>query len=441
MNPIFNEYLAFLRDTSGKQLSELKEGYFWLDNQIIKGFDKQGNIHKFYRIKVSNDLKLTIDKPKNGYSNIKQVELASWNDLIEMNKSHLENIESEAKQLIFAKLDKFDGYIPLVPISTGKDSMVVCYLVRECKEDTTAVFNNSTLDCADTYRIAKRFPNCLLMNPKQGFYQYIQEAQMIPTRFSRFCCRIFKVGEMVNQLNHNTSYLMFMGMRNEESNTRSGYGDEWVNEAEWGDTKWQGILPIRKWSELDVWLYTLWRDIEINPKYKKGYARVGCHIACPYYTKSTWVLDKYWYPTMRARWEDILKDDFIKNKKWIVMNCTLDEYLNVAWNGGAYREEPTEEVIREFAQYNGLDVGDTRVAAQYFNKYCSNGCKSKSGKLKKIKDRDTISMNMKFHGREIEKFLCKKCFMKLYEMDEDKWNWWIERFKQDGCVLFSDGEE
>ena len=53
MNPIFNEYLTFLRDTSGKQLSELKEGYFWLDNQIIKGFDKQGNIHKFYRIKIS----------------------------------------------------------------------------------------------------------------------------------------------------------------------------------------------------------------------------------------------------------------------------------------------------------------------------------------------------------------------------------------------------
>lgn len=53
MNPIFNEYLTFLRDTSGKQLFELKEGYFWLDNQIIKGFDKQGNIHKFYRIKIS----------------------------------------------------------------------------------------------------------------------------------------------------------------------------------------------------------------------------------------------------------------------------------------------------------------------------------------------------------------------------------------------------
>ena len=439
MNPIFNEYLTFLRDTSGKQLSELKEGYFWLDNQIIKGFDKQGNIHKFYRMKISDLLMVTIDKPKNGYENIEDIELASWNDLIEMNKFHLENIESEAKQLIIDKMNKFDGYIPLVPVSMGKDSQVTCHLVRECYPDTKAIFNNTTLDCADTYLMAKKFPNCEIMTPKQGFYQYIKEAQMIPTRFSRFCCRIFKVGEITKQLDHKKLYLEFLGMRNEESNTRSEYDDEWRNETEWtSDIKWICILPIRKWSELDVWLYTLWRDIEINPKYKKGYARVECAIACPFYTKSTWVLDKYWYPTMRTRWEDILREDFIKNKKWIVMNCTIDEYVNQAWNSGVYREEPTKEVVEEFARYNGLDVGDTKVASQYFNKYCANGCKSKSGKLKKIKDRDTISMNMKFHGREIDKFLCKKCFMKLYEMDEEKWNWWIERFKQDGCALFSD---
>ena len=56
MNPIFNEYLTFLRDTTGEKLPDLKEGCFWLDRQIIKGFDKQGNIHKFYRINISNDL-------------------------------------------------------------------------------------------------------------------------------------------------------------------------------------------------------------------------------------------------------------------------------------------------------------------------------------------------------------------------------------------------
>ena len=331
-------------------------------------------------------------------------------------------------------MDKFTNYIPLIPVSMGKDSQLTCHLVRECFPDTKAIFNNTSLDCIDTYLMAKNFNNCEIMTPKQGFYQYIKETKVIPTRFARFCCRIFKVGEMVNQLDHSIPYLMFMGMRNEESNTRSGYEDEWVNEAEWGKTKWQGILPIRKWTELDVWLYTLWKNIEVNSKYKKGYSRVGCHIACPYYTKSVWSLDKYWYPTMRKRWEDILKEDFVNNKKWIIMNCTLEEYINQAWNGGVFRSEPTDDVINEFAQYNNLDI---EVAKQYFNKYCSNGCVSQTGKVKRIKNKDVISMNMKLHGRQINKFLCKKCLMEMYNMNEDTWNKQIETFKQSECVLFN----
>lgn len=433
MNPIFNEYLTFLRDTSGESLPDLQEGYFWLDRQIIKGFDKQGNLHKFYRINVSDSLELSIDKPKSGYENILDIDLATWNDIIEMNKSHLEKIENEAKQLIKDKMDKFDGCIPLVPVSMGKDSQVTCHLVRECYPDTKAIFNNTTLDCADTYIMAKKFPNCEMMTPNQGFYQYIKEAQMIPTRFARFCCRIFKVGEMVNQLDHDTPYLMFMGMRNEESNTRSGYGDEWVNEAEWGSTKWQGILPIRKWTELDVWLYTLWRNIEINPKYRKGYARVGCAISCPFYGKAIWVLDKYWYPSMRERWEKILEEDFVSNNKWLILNCTIEEYINQAWNGGVFREEPTDEVINEYAKYNNID---SEIAKQYFNKYCSNGCKSQSGKDKKIKSKEVLAMNMKLHGRDISKFMCKKCLMKMHDMTNEDWYNQIAEFKKQGCDLF-----
>ena len=143
MNPIFNECLKFLRDTSGESLQDLQEGYFWLDRQIIKGFDKQGKIHKFYKINISDSLELSIEKPKSGYKDVSEIDLASWDDLIEMNKPHLEKIESEAKKLIYEKLDKFDGYTPIVPISTGKDSMVVCYLVRECKEDTTTSTRNT----------------------------------------------------------------------------------------------------------------------------------------------------------------------------------------------------------------------------------------------------------------------------------------------------------
>ncbi|WP_270467002.1 phosphoadenosine phosphosulfate reductase family protein [Butyribacter intestini] len=421
-----------MRDTTKQPLEDLKEGYFWLDKSIIKGFDKQGNEHKFYRVKIENSLERLDCTKLKSYDNISDVDLASWQDLIELQKEHLTQLEADSLELIKEKMEKFNTYTSIIPVSMGKDSMLTCHLVRKLYP-TKAIFNNTSLDCADTYRMVKTFPNCEIMNPEKGFYQYIKEQNIIFNRISRGCCRIFKVGEMVRRLDHNKPYLMWMGMRNEESNTRSGYQDEWVNEAEWGNTCWQGILPIRKWDEIDVWLYTIWKNIEINSKYKKGYSRVGCAVSCPYYTKSTWILDKYWYPTMRNRWENILKEDFIGNSKWLVMNCTVDEYINQAWNGGVFRDEPTEEVIKEYAKYSNLDE---KIAAQYFNKYCDNGCKSQSGKLKRIKAKDVIGMNLKYHGRNISKFYCKKCLMKMYNMDEEKWNKQVESFKQSGCDLF-----
>ena len=129
---------------------------------------------------------------------------------------------------------------------------------------------------------------------------------------------------------------------------------------------------------------------------------------------------------MRQRWEDILREDFIDNKKWIVMNCTIDEYINQSWNGGIFRNEPTKKVIEEYAEYNNLDFA---IAERYFNKYCID-CS------KKIKSKDAIGMNLKLHGRNVNKFYCKKCLMKMYGMDKDKWNDEVKKFKQQGCDLF-----
>ena len=35
---------------------------------------------------------------------------------------------------------------------------------------------------------------------------------------------------------------------------------------------------------------------------------------------------------MRNRWENILREYFIKNEMWMTFNCTVDEYINQAWN-------------------------------------------------------------------------------------------------------------
>lgn len=60
--------------------------------------------------------------------------------------------------------------------------------------------------------------------------------------------------------------------------------------------------------------------------------------------------------------------------------------------------ETTQEVIDEFVEYTGIDK---QIALQYFNKICC-GCE------KRIKHKDARSMNLKMHGRQINKFYCKK---------------------------------
>ena len=437
MNPVFKEYAQMLKEKTGLSL---QEGYFWIDNQIVKCFDKEGNVHKLYRIKVEDDLSMSYTKPKSGYSNLidntivykgKESELASWEDVININKEHLNTIEEESLNVITSISNKNNDKQPVTLTSGGKDSSVVMHLVRQVHPESKAFFNNTTLDCADTYKHVKELYNIETITPKEGFYQWRKRLEFVPTRFARACCTIFKEGAMVEKLNKEDKYLFFLGMRNEESSTRSGYTEEWNNEK-WPDT-WKGCLPIRKWSELDVWLYIMYRNIPINEKYKKGYSRVGCACACPYYTKSTWVLDEYWYPTMRKRWVEILKDDFIRNNKWIIMNCTLDEYVQKAWNGGTYRDKATEEVIQEYSEYNNLDPS---IARKYFDRTCMNGCSNKKGNPIKIKDKTTLAFNMKMFGRQIEKFMCKKCLMKEMNWDEEKWNEEAQRFKQQGCDLF-----
>lgn len=417
MLPIFNEYISFLNKNTS-ELNFLKEGYYWYDKSIIKAFNINGELIKIARIYCSDDLKITVKHYKH-----ENVELESWNDTVKRNEDELLKLETESKNLIMNSIDKYKDRELAVLSSGGKDSTITTYLVRSICPDVKIIFNNTSLDCADTYLHIKKEDNLTIINPKEGFYQWRERINFIPTRFTRACCGIFKEGAMIDYLDKDDKYLFFMGMRNQESSRRSSYGDEWKNHK-WGNREWDAILPIRKWTEFQIWLYAIQKNIDINPKYKKGYSRVGCAIACPYYTKSTWILDKYWYPKLYKRWQNILIEDFRRNNKDLIMNCTEEEYIT-CWNGGTLRDEPTQEVISEFAHRNDLDIN---VAINYFGHKCKE-CD------KRIKHKEVIGMNMKFNGRNINEMYCKKHLKEKLGLNEEQWNYYIEIFKQQGCEL------
>lgn len=268
MLPVFNEYIDFLKHHS-TDLNFLKEGFYWYDKSIIKAFDTNGNIVKIARLKIDDKLNMTVS-----FYNEKNKNLESWNQTVDRHKEELYQLEKESRKLITDSINKYSDRNIAVLSSGGKDSTVTTFLVKSCIGNPKIIFNNTSLDCADTYLHIKKEDNLTIINPKEGFYQWRDRFNFVPTRFARACCNTFKEGAMVDYLDKDSKYLFFMGMRNQESAGRSGYGDEWKNNK-WEGREWDAILPVRKWSELQIWLYIIQNNININPKYKKGYSRVG----------------------------------------------------------------------------------------------------------------------------------------------------------------------
>ena len=71
--------------------------------------------------------------------------------------------------------------------------------------------------------------------------------------------------------------LDFVGVRAQESATRSGYDVENYGKKQKGQYSHNSIL---EWSSAEVWLYIFTHNLPINDTYKKGNSRAGC-LFCP----------------------------------------------------------------------------------------------------------------------------------------------------------------
>lgn len=166
MLPIFNEYIQFLNDKTKNELNFLKEGVYWYDRSIIKAFDKKGNLIKVARLNIDNDLNITVKR-----HNQQVAELETWRDTVSRHKDELSQIENESKKIIINSMNKYNDRKIAVLSSGGKDSSVTTFLVKMCMDNPEIIFNNTSLDCSDTYLHIKKEKNLTIINPKEGFYQ------------------------------------------------------------------------------------------------------------------------------------------------------------------------------------------------------------------------------------------------------------------------------
>ena len=386
----------------------------------IYGFNKSdGKRVQIFRIRV-RDLKLTLVK-NNPYD---LDDLKTYEDFIKELYPQVEKLEQESIMVTKEFLKKYPNHKPLIFTSTGKDSIVLQHIVRKVDPTISAKFNNTSLDTSYTYKIAKQLENTEILNPKEGFYQWRKRNNFVPSQLARACCTIFKEGETANHIESTEEYLLFYGIRNAESTARQNYGYELIN-SKWGNKcKWIGCLPIRRWTDLDIWIYIMKNNLIINPMYTFGYNRVGCSVPCPFRSDYENLLDKYFLNNQFNRWQKIVKEYFISKYKWTALNCTIQEFLDGGWKHGVYRDEPTQEVIEEFAKYKGLDI---EIAKKYFNKVCGCG--------KKVK-KDEVALTMKLYGRQVSIALCYGCLGKAFELTPKELKQKVKEFKVEGCNLF-----
>ena len=245
-----------------------------------------------------------------------------------------------------AEMSKEYYHQPLIiTYSGGKDSDVLLQLAVECLEpsDFEVLNSHTTVDAPETvYYIRDKFKELAEMGVKatihyphypdgrpMSMWNLIENKQMPPTRFVRYCCQKLKETSTPNRY-------VAVGVREAESTkrrNRDGFGarTKTPNERIWytydhvkevfeddktrrsqdgiensnEESPWECTYitrakrnedlicnPIYKWTDSEVWEFIHERGMKYNPLYDQGWKRVGC-IGCPLATNQVWELEKY----------------------------------------------------------------------------------------------------------------------------------------------------
>jgi phosphoadenosine phosphosulfate reductase len=253
------------------------------------------------------------------------------------NRKYIDDKIFEAEQYILNIKHEYEAdpnhkYIPTISFSGGKDSTVVSRLVRDALQTENIIhyFGDTTLEFSETYdyvnntfRQENPIPPMLSGETDNDFFKLCTVFGP-PSRFERWCCTIFKTSNLnAEYRNLVGNSLSFLGIRRSESNERKGYART-QKQSKIGSQV--NGMPIIDWTDYDVWLYILYKDLRFNHAYRFGYKRVGCW-CCPNNSEWSTMLTEIYYPEYSAKWKTLLYrfaektgkndiEDYVENGKW-----------------------------------------------------------------------------------------------------------------------------
>jgi len=207
---------------------------------------------------------------------------ASWDDVIEANKKHIDERVEEAVEFVKKNVEKND--LPIaVAYSGGKDSLATLHILLEAGIDPDMIFIDTGIELPETIENVKRISekydlNLHMRKADSGYWKNVDHFGP-SARDYRWCCKTCKLGptSLLIKENYENGVLSFIGQRRYESRQRMSQGSTWDNPWVPGQVS---ASPIQDWTALHVWFYLFSKDADWNEWYERGFERIGCWV-CP----------------------------------------------------------------------------------------------------------------------------------------------------------------
>ncbi len=237
------------------------------------------------------------------------------------NKTYLKKLENDAISFIKSVKEKF-GLPHIVAFSGGKDSLATFLLVRKALGSAPIFFLNTGIEFPETIdyvmRIQSKYNEPLIMTDASDSFWRGVDFFGPPARDYRWCCKVVKFGPASLKLReeYQTQVLTFVGQRRYESFRRSQ--EKKVSQNIWVREQ-ISVSPIKNWTALDVYLYAMLENAELNPLYSQGFPRIGCWL-CPASSLEEFEFLRTTHPELYEKWFNILnnwKSKFEYPDEWV----------------------------------------------------------------------------------------------------------------------------